>query len=214
MPPKAIAGAATHREPRVPQRPRLPRADGADERHRATCARDGVDIWVGTQAPTRTTLDVAKALGTTPDKVRVHQQFLGGGFGRRATVEASVDAALIVEGGEPAGEADPQPRGRSVGGHLPPDDLAAHRSRARRGRQDRRLAPPRGRRAGGRFRLPPGLQQGGEGPRHHLHDGRGAAVLQQGRPLALRAPDGARAHARRRVARHRRRATPSSRSNR
>ena len=56
---------------------------------------DGVDIWVGTQAPTRTALDVAKALGTTPDKVRVHQQYLGGGFGRRATVEASVDAALI-----------------------------------------------------------------------------------------------------------------------
>ena len=61
----------------------------------ADVRRDGVDIWVGTQAPTRTTLDVAKALGTTPDMVRVHQQYLGGGFGRRATVEASVDAALI-----------------------------------------------------------------------------------------------------------------------
>jgi isoquinoline 1-oxidoreductase subunit beta len=57
--------------------------------------RDGVDIWVGTQAPTRTQLDVAKALGTTPDMVRVNQMFLGGGFGRRATVEASVDAALV-----------------------------------------------------------------------------------------------------------------------
>lgn len=61
----------------------------------ADVRRDGVDIWVGTQAPTRTTLDVAKALGTTPELVRVHQQYLGGGFGRRATVEASVDAALI-----------------------------------------------------------------------------------------------------------------------
>jgi len=61
----------------------------------ADVRRDGIDIWVGTQAPTRTTLDVAKALGTTPDMVRVHQQYLGGGFGRRATVEASVDAALI-----------------------------------------------------------------------------------------------------------------------
>jgi isoquinoline 1-oxidoreductase beta subunit len=57
--------------------------------------RDGVDIWVGTQAPTRTQRDVAKALGTTEDKVKVHQMFLGGGFGRRATVEASVDAALV-----------------------------------------------------------------------------------------------------------------------
>ena len=61
----------------------------------ADVRRDGVDIWVGTQAPTRTQLDVAKALGATPEMVRVHQQFLGGGFGRRATVEASVDAALI-----------------------------------------------------------------------------------------------------------------------
>jgi isoquinoline 1-oxidoreductase beta subunit len=56
---------------------------------------EGVDVWVGTQAPTRTTLDVAKAVGIAPDKVRVHQQLMGGGFGRRATVEASVDAALI-----------------------------------------------------------------------------------------------------------------------
>ena len=61
----------------------------------ADVRRDGIDIWVGTQAPTRTQLDVAKALGATPEMVRVHQQFLGGGFGRRATVEASVDAALI-----------------------------------------------------------------------------------------------------------------------
>ncbi len=53
------------------------------------------DIWVGTQAPTRTQLDVAKALGISPDQVTVHQHYLGGGFGRRATVEASVDAALV-----------------------------------------------------------------------------------------------------------------------
>ncbi|MGQ0546333.1 MAG: molybdopterin cofactor-binding domain-containing protein [Betaproteobacteria bacterium] len=58
---------------------------------------DSAEIWAGTQAPTRTQLDVAKALGTTPDKVRVNQLFLGGGFGRRATVEASVDAALVAK---------------------------------------------------------------------------------------------------------------------
>lgn len=61
----------------------------------ADVRRDGIDVWVGTQAPTRTQLDVAKALGASPEMVRVHQQFLGGGFGRRATVEASVDAALV-----------------------------------------------------------------------------------------------------------------------
>ncbi|MCL4799230.1 MAG: molybdopterin-dependent oxidoreductase [Burkholderiales bacterium] len=63
----------------------------------ASVRPDGVDIWVGTQAPTRTTLDVAAALGIGADKVHVHQHFLGGGFGRRATVEASVDAALIAK---------------------------------------------------------------------------------------------------------------------
>jgi len=56
---------------------------------------DSAEIWVGTQAPTRTTLDVGKALGLDPQKVKVNQQYLGGGFGRRATVEASVDAALV-----------------------------------------------------------------------------------------------------------------------
>jgi isoquinoline 1-oxidoreductase beta subunit len=56
---------------------------------------DRAEIWVGTQAPTRTQLDVAAALGTSPDKVAIHQHLMGGGFGRRATVEASVDAALV-----------------------------------------------------------------------------------------------------------------------
>ena len=56
---------------------------------------EDAEVWVGTQAMTRTALDVAKALGTSPEKVTVHQQLLGGGFGRRATVESSVDAALV-----------------------------------------------------------------------------------------------------------------------
>lgn len=56
---------------------------------------DAVDVWVGTQAMSRTANDVAKALGVAPERVRVHQQLLGGGFGRRATVETSVDAAIV-----------------------------------------------------------------------------------------------------------------------
>lgn len=58
---------------------------------------DSAEVWVGTQAPTRTALDVATALKTTADKVKVNQMYLGGGYGRRATVEASVDAALIAK---------------------------------------------------------------------------------------------------------------------
>lgn len=56
---------------------------------------DSAEVWVGTQAPTRTALDVATAIKTSADKVKVNQMYLGGGYGRRATVEASVDAALI-----------------------------------------------------------------------------------------------------------------------
>lgn len=56
-----------------------------------------VDVWVGTQAPTRTQNDVAKALGIAPDQVRVHQHFIGGGFGRRAAVETTVEAALVAK---------------------------------------------------------------------------------------------------------------------
>lgn len=56
---------------------------------------DTVEIWVGTQAPTRTQIDVAKALGTTPEKIIIHQQMLGGGFGRRAFVDTSVHAAVV-----------------------------------------------------------------------------------------------------------------------
>ncbi|MGH7004254.1 MAG: xanthine dehydrogenase family protein molybdopterin-binding subunit, partial [Alphaproteobacteria bacterium] len=61
----------------------------------ASVKGDTAEIWVGTQAPTRTAIDVAKAIGTTPDKVKVHQHLLGGGYGRRAFVEPSVDAARI-----------------------------------------------------------------------------------------------------------------------
>ncbi|MEE8370528.1 MAG: molybdopterin cofactor-binding domain-containing protein, partial [Sphingomonadales bacterium] len=47
-------------------------------------AGDGADIWSGTQSQTLTTLAAARELGTTPDKIKLHQMFLGGGFGRRA----------------------------------------------------------------------------------------------------------------------------------
>ncbi len=50
-------------------------------------AGDGVEIWAGTQTQTLTTMAAAKALGTTPDKIELHEMFLGGGYGRRAELE-------------------------------------------------------------------------------------------------------------------------------
>lgn len=50
-------------------------------------AGDGAELWVGTQTQSLTTLAAAKTLGTTPDKIKLHEMFLGGGFGRRAELE-------------------------------------------------------------------------------------------------------------------------------
>ncbi|HEX2257797.1 MAG TPA: molybdopterin cofactor-binding domain-containing protein [Afifellaceae bacterium] len=62
----------------------------------ASVKEDGtVEVWTGTQAPTHAALDAAKAAGTTPDKVTVHQMLIGGGFGRRAFVEYVVDAVAL-----------------------------------------------------------------------------------------------------------------------
>ncbi len=64
--------------------------------------RDGkLDIWVGTQAPTRC-LSVAKDLtGLKEDDITVHTMWLGGGFGRRGEtdfVRQAVQIAQAMEG--------------------------------------------------------------------------------------------------------------------
>jgi len=56
---------------------------------------DGCDLWLGTQMQGPDRDAVAQSLGIDPSTVKVHTQFLGGGFGRRAQrfSEAAVDAA-------------------------------------------------------------------------------------------------------------------------
>ena len=56
---------------------------------------DGCDLWLGTQMQGPDRDAVAQALGIDAATVKVHNQFLGGGFGRRAQrfSEAAVDAA-------------------------------------------------------------------------------------------------------------------------
>jgi isoquinoline 1-oxidoreductase beta subunit len=43
------------------------------------------EIWTGTQFQTMDQMSAAKIAGVPPEKVSIHTQFLGGGFGRRAT---------------------------------------------------------------------------------------------------------------------------------
>ncbi len=56
---------------------------------------DGVEVWTGTQWPTKAVAEAAKAAGVAPEKVTFHHLPMGGGFGRRAFVEYVVDAVLL-----------------------------------------------------------------------------------------------------------------------
>jgi isoquinoline 1-oxidoreductase subunit beta len=53
------------------------------------------EIWVGTQVQPLAAAVVAGALKTTPDKIKINLQLLGGGFGRRIWPDAPVQAAVL-----------------------------------------------------------------------------------------------------------------------
>ncbi len=56
---------------------------------------DVCEFWVGTQAPDRAVAKLA-ALGLKPQQIRLHNQLIGGGFGRRLEVDGIVVAARIA----------------------------------------------------------------------------------------------------------------------
>lgn len=51
---------------------------------------DGCDVWLGTQYQSLDKKVAAKTLGVSPDRVRIHTQYLGGSFGRRGSPDADV----------------------------------------------------------------------------------------------------------------------------
>ncbi len=60
--------------------------------------QDGVfDFFSGNQFQTRAMGDLSKKFGVDPSKIRVHQQYLGGGFGRRLEPDYMLDAGLIAK---------------------------------------------------------------------------------------------------------------------
>lgn len=61
----------------------------------ASVTADGVEVWAGTQWPTRSRSDAAKVAGVAPEKVKVHVMQMGGGFGRRAYVDYVTDAVML-----------------------------------------------------------------------------------------------------------------------
>jgi len=61
---------------------------------------DKCEIWVGTQVPTRCVAGAAKITGLPPEKIVLHNQYIGGGFGRRLdsdSVEQAVKFAKQVK---------------------------------------------------------------------------------------------------------------------
>ncbi|OAM53365.1 aldehyde dehydrogenase [Methylovorus sp. MM2] len=58
---------------------------------------DSCDIWVGTQVPTIAQGAVAKLTGLPPEKVKIHNHLLGGGFGRRLEVDFIAQAVEIAK---------------------------------------------------------------------------------------------------------------------
>ena len=63
----------------------------------ALVKENSCEIWVGSQNPLGFANSVAEALDIDRKEVLVHNQFLGGGFGRRSVPDVAVQAALIAK---------------------------------------------------------------------------------------------------------------------
>ena len=60
------------------------------------------ELYTGSQWPSRVTAVLGKNLGVEPAKIRIHQHYLGGAFGRKLDVDIELEAAIIArEAGRP-----------------------------------------------------------------------------------------------------------------
>jgi isoquinoline 1-oxidoreductase subunit beta len=57
----------------------------------------GCDVWCGTQAPQDVQAAAVQVLGIPPERVRVHTQYLGGGFGRRGESDFVTQAVTAAK---------------------------------------------------------------------------------------------------------------------
>ena len=78
----------------------------------ATVDPDSLEVWVGSQAPGIARSFAALGLGVEAEEITVHNQFLGGGFGRRAMPDHVLEAAQVAAA-----------VGREAGGRLVPGVL-------------------------------------------------------------------------------------------
>jgi CO/xanthine dehydrogenase Mo-binding subunit len=62
----------------------------------ARVTKDGVDVWGSMQFPQGSQGAAAAAAGMKPEQVRIHPQFIGGGFGRRLESDFVVQAVKVA----------------------------------------------------------------------------------------------------------------------
>jgi len=63
---------------------------------RVSADSQSAEVWTGTQSNALAAVVAASVLKTTPDKIRVHQHLLGGGYGRRIWPDAVAQAVVIA----------------------------------------------------------------------------------------------------------------------
>ena len=93
---KALAGAAKTVEA-VYQLPFLAHAAMEPINTTVHVKKDSCDVWVGTQVVSRAQKTAADVTGLPLEKVAVHNQYLGGGFGRRLEIESITQAVQIAK---------------------------------------------------------------------------------------------------------------------
>ena len=91
---KAMEGAASRLEA-VYHQPFLAHATMEPMNCTVHWRKDQCEFWVGSQAPDRAVAKLAD-LGLEPEQIRLNNQLIGGGFGRRLEVDGIVTAARIA----------------------------------------------------------------------------------------------------------------------
>jgi isoquinoline 1-oxidoreductase subunit beta len=92
----AMAGAATNVEATY-QLPFLAHAALEPMNCTVDLRQDSCEVWVGTQVLSRAHAAAAQTAGLSPEKVKVHNHLLGGGFGRRLEIDGVVRAVQIAK---------------------------------------------------------------------------------------------------------------------
>jgi isoquinoline 1-oxidoreductase subunit beta len=93
---KAMASAATKVEATY-QLPFLAHAALEPMNCTVDLRQDSCEVWVGTQVLSRAHAAAVQTAGLPPEKVKVHNHLLGGGFGRRLEIDGVVRAVQIAK---------------------------------------------------------------------------------------------------------------------